>query len=190
MANLSAPATNVTDQTRLDFYRKALKAKQESEAADREAKAARGVYRAVLKDAKKAGVSTDSITFALAARHIDGDELLIEQRERMRMLAISGVMPTIQTDLFEGVGKKPDLSEEEAGKIAVDRAYDDGYFSGNNGVSRSLNKHFQGTEEFEAWERGWVAGQAKIITTLAPKAKVARTPRKGKQTGEEMQAAE
>jgi hypothetical protein len=79
---------NVSDDVRREFYKKALKAKQEAEKAGEVAKSANGAYRAVLKAAKAAGVMPEAIAFVLAARHLDRDALAAEQRETMRMLAI------------------------------------------------------------------------------------------------------
>lgn len=177
----SLSASNVSDATRLDYFRKALKAKQQLEQAQGEVKAANGVYRAVLKDAKKAGVTPDELTFALAARHIDSDELLLQERNRIRMLAISGVMPTIQDDLFETM--KIEVSAEDQEAVTAELAYDDGVKSGANGKTRSFNPHFQGSDKYDAWDRGWIAGQ-KTIADGMPSAKKARTPRKGKLTAE------
>lgn len=185
MANLSAPATNVTDATRMDYFRRALKAKQNLESAELEARSLRGMYRSTLKDAKNAGVTPDEITFALAMRYQDPDEILIQQRNRIRMLALSGIMPTIQQDMFGGPEHTITLSDDEKEKIAAARAYDDGYFRGNNGDARVMNPSLQGTETFDAWERGWIAGQAKIVHSMAPRIKAPRTPRKGKVTADE-----
>jgi ribosome modulation factor len=184
MANLSAPSTNITDATRIDFLRRATRAKQELESAEREAKSLRGSYRAVLKEGKAAGVTPDEITFALQMRFMDPDEIMIMQRNRIRILALSGIMPTIQQDLFGAPEHNIALSDEEKEKIAAERAYDDGYFRGNNGDNRTTNPNFQGTETFDAWERGWIAGQAKIVHGMTPKIKAPRAARKGKVTAE------
>lgn len=190
MANLSSAATNVTDSTKREFFRKALSAKQDLEAAQREAKAASGHYRSILKDAKKAGVSTDAITFALASRHMESDDLLKEQQERMRMLALSGIMPTIQTTLFATFDTTEAEIKGAANEINADRAYDDGFFGGNGGKNRDTNPHIQGSEEFDAWDRGWLLGQEKIVRSMAPKETKARKPRKGKLTVEGRMVAE
>ena len=179
MPNLSAKSNNTTDATKREYYSKALSARQLLEAAQREVKTLNGQYRAVLKDAKTAGVTTDALTFALKARNIDPDELFAQQRDRIRMLALSGVMPTIQADLFKAVGSEAAPSGPEAAHNAAERSYDDGFFRGNAGDNRSLNNHPPGSEPWEAWDRGWIAGQAQIVNNRS--SAVPRIPRKGKQ---------
>jgi hypothetical protein len=186
MANLSS--TNVTDKTRREFFAKALKTKQAHEEAMSEARSLLGAHRAILKEAKKAGISVSAITRVLAERSEDPDIIQIEEQEYIRMKAISGQPFSFQDDLLGG--PTLDLSEKEKEAISVDRAYDDGVFCGAAGHTRTTNKHFAGTEQHDAWDRGWIAGQKQNVDSLAPKKKTPRTPRKGKQTGEEAQAAE
>lgn len=183
MSNLSSPATNVTDKTRREFFAKALKTKQAHEEAVSLAQSLLGAHRSVLKDAKKAGVSNKAIARVLAERMEDPDIIQIEEQEYIRMKAISGQPFAFQDDLLGG--PTLNLSDKEMEEITVDRAYDDGVFSGAAGQTRSVNKHFAGTEQHDAWDRGWIAGQRQIVEGMAPKkvAGVAK-PRKGKVTGE------
>lgn len=155
--------SNVTDETRTEFWRKALQAKQEHEKALELAKSAGGIYRSVLKAAKKAGVDHEAIAHVLSMRFADPDLILAKQRETVRMLAISGVMPRIQTDLFAALGLEPSLSEEEMAKVEVERAYENGTKAGSEGENRTVNGFPPGSELFDAFDRGWIAGQEGLV---------------------------
>ena len=182
MASLAA--TNVTDDTKLEYFRDAERAFQDVEAAQREVKSAMGTYRGVLKRAKKAGVSTEAITFTLQARRLDSDDLKKREQEKARMMALAGVWPSIDQDLFADFKPTRETVDKNKDAISASRAYDDGVFHGNEGKNRVLNPHLQGSENFDAWDRGWIAGQAKIVRErLSPKAATPK-PRKGKVTGE------
>jgi hypothetical protein len=178
----SLQATNVTDDTKLEYFRDAERAYQDVEAAQREVKSAMGTYRGILKRAKKAGVSTEAITFTLQARRLDHDDLKKREQEKARMMALAGVWPSIDQDLFKDFKPTKDIIAREKDAILASRAYDDGVFHGNEGKNRTLNPHLQGSEAFDAWDRGWIAGQAKIVRErLSPKETV-KAPRKGKVT--------
>src|ERR1700722_9386342 len=84
-----AGQTNCTDETKREFYRKALMAKIGLEAAQATAKTKNAEYRNVLKDAKKAGCNSTAIADALAARFMDEDTLVLELREKLKMLDLS-----------------------------------------------------------------------------------------------------
>jgi hypothetical protein len=159
--------TNCTDETKREWYRKALIAKIALESSQATAKKKNGEYRAVLKDAKKAGVDTASITFALSARFEDPDLLLIEERERLKMLDLSGILPGIKDKLLGRL----DIEEptaNEAQQISLDRAYDCGVFDGREGHMREQNPHDAGTELYDAHDRGWLDGQRAIADQMSP----------------------
>jgi len=191
MANLSSPATNVTDATRAEFYRKALATKRQIEEAQEVVRSAVAVHRSLLKEAKKAGVDTDALTRTLAARLEDPDVVIRRDQEYIRMRVIAGGMPKEQLTIFSELFKA-DLPDDMRAAISREKVYDDGYFAGTEGKSATFNPHFQGTDEHDTWHRAWLLGQQKIVEGMAPK-KPAGTPkpRKGKVTGEPLaQAAE
>jgi ribosome modulation factor len=150
-----------------DYYKKALRAKQEAEKAAEIYKAANGEYRAVLKAAKGAGVSSEAIAYALKVRHLDKDDLMAAERDKARMLALSGVWPTIQEDFFNLLTPSPDLENE----TTIDMAYDNGHQCGLKAESRSINPHVPSTEKWDAWDRGWLTGQGGNVQKLGPKPK-------------------
>jgi ribosome modulation factor len=171
--------SNVPDDVKKDFYKKALRAKQEAEKAAEIYKAANADYRLVLKAAKKAGVSSEAIAYALAARLIDKDELIALEREKARMLALSGVWPSIQEDFFDRLTPGVDLTNE----TTIEVSYDNGHTCGIKGENRSLNPHHTGTEKWDAWDRGWLQGQGTNVEKLS------KAPRPKKQTKHEAAAA-
>jgi len=164
---------NVPDSEKQKYYRLALKAKQVAEKAAEEAKKANGAFRAVLKEAKAAGVMPEAIAYALKCRTLDSDELAQQQREICRMLALSGVWPSIQDDLFSSYLPKVDLTAETTAEVA----YDHGHSCGVKGENRDLNPHVPGTDQWEAWDRGWLSGQGDNVAKM-PSAK--KGPAKGK----------
>lgn len=175
--------SNVSDATLQEFYDKARKSKRELEFAEKEAepfklavKSKLGEHRAIFKAAKKAGVIPEALARVLAMERIDADVILAEERQTVRLMAKSGQFPSIQTSLFDGLDLEPPEGAE-ADKMAADRAYDEGFYCGKDGKNRDLNKHEPGSEIFDAWDRGWLAGQRPLVASLAPKG---RKPGKSK----------
>jgi len=156
--------SNVTDQTRKEYYKRALKSQQEIDNQKEILKACEDDLKAVLKGAKAAGVSEVAIKAALKARNRDRDELIKEQQDIARMMAISGVWPSIQVDMFSGY-TTPVVQAEET---TVDVAYDQGHTAGVKGENRTVNGYVPGTEQFEAWDRGWITGQSGNVERLIP----------------------
>lgn len=159
--------TNCTDETRREFYRKALMAKIGLEAAQAAAKTKNAEYRNVLKDAKKAGCNSTAIADALAARFMDEDTLVLELREKLKMLDLSGVVPRI-VDKILGRLDIEEPTRNEQHQMTVDRAYDDGAFAGREGAPRDANTHPAGSDLYDAWDRGYLLGQAAIAAEMMP----------------------
>jgi ribosome modulation factor len=163
----SFSGSNVTDEVSRDYYKKALRTKQEVERTAEIAKTAVAEHRLVLKAAKAAGVSNKAIIYALSVRHLDKDVLIQNERAKARMLALSGVWPSIQEDFFNILTPPADLQNE----TTIDMAYDNGHQCGIKGENRSINPHHQGTEKWDAWDRGWLTGQGSNVEKIAPKNK-------------------
>lgn len=159
--------TNCTDETKREFYRKALMAKIALEAAQATAKTKNGEYRNVLKDAKKAGVNTKAIAEALAARFTDQDVLVIELREQLKMLDLGGVVPNIVERILNRLDIEQPTNNERA-QMDSDRAYDAGVFAGREGRPRDENEFPPGSELHVVFDRGWLVGQAAIAGEMAP----------------------
>lgn len=151
--------TNVTDATMRDFYKKALAAKQEVEQYAELMKSANGRYRAVLKAGKAAGIDPDAITHALRVRHLDRSELIHKEREQARMMAVSGLWPNMQMEMFSD--EAPSIKGTDEDSIEV--AYDNGHKCGVKGELRTINPYAPGTEQWAEFDRGWSAGQTKNV---------------------------
>lgn len=168
-----AKGSNVTDETRREYYKRSLKAQQEIDRAKEVLKSAVGELRAIMKGAKTAGVCTAAISTALKLRLRDKEDLIYEQRETARMLALSGVWPSIQTDMFNTL-MPTDLTAE----ITVEVAYDNGHACGLKGENRTINPHVPGTDKYDAWDRGWLMGQGGNVEVLTPADKKSRKKHK------------
>lgn len=156
------PGGNVTDATRRQFYKGALKAQQAIDEAAEILSAAKSVLKSILKNAKAEGIIPSAITNALKLRTMDKDDLILEQREHARFLALSGIWPSIQTDFFSALVPAPDLTAE----TTVDVAFDNGHTCGVKGENRDINPHVPATEQWEAWDRGWLQGQGSNVEKL------------------------
>jgi len=165
---------NVPDETYRHYYKEALKVQQEVERIQELLKAAKDTLNGVLKVADGAGVPKDAIKYALKVRLLDKDDLIAEERAKARMMALSGVWPSIQTDFFGTMGEPADLTNE----TTIDMAYDHGHTCGVKGENRTINPHHHGTEKWDAWDRGWLTGQGNNVEKLAPKGSKKRMTKK------------
>lgn len=163
----TAGASNCTDETKRQYYRDALLAKIALESAQAAAKKKNAEYRNVLKDAKKAGVNTDAITAALADRFRDEDELVIDLRERLKMLDLGGIVPSVIDKILARMTIEEPTSNE-AHQMKLDRAYDGGVFDGRGGAPRDANQFAPGTDLYDAYDRGWLIGQQAIADEMMP----------------------
>lgn len=158
---------NCTDETRRDFYRKALIAKIAHEAALAGAKTKNAEYRNVLKEAKHHGVSSEAIAYALNNRRGDEDTLVLQLREQLKMLDLNGVVPGIVDKILARLDiQEPTRNERE--QITLDRAYDGGVFDGRSGKPRDGNPYVSGSDQYDAHDRGWLIGQHAIAAEMAP----------------------
>lgn len=159
--------SNCSDETKRHAYREALILKIAVEAAQEVAKSKLGVYRAYLKEAGKQGVSTDAIAFALQCRFEDPDLVLIEQRERLKMLDLSGFLPGIRDKLMSRLDvQEPTANEEEESQVLI--AYDRGHLAGRSGHSRDENPYPPGSLGHVKFVSGWLHGQRAIADEMVP----------------------
>jgi len=166
--NVGAEGSDCTDSTKREWWRKSLISKIALESAQKEAKSKNGEYRALLKDAKKAGVNIPALTRALAVRFDDEDALVVQLREELKMLDLSGKVRNIADKILARFDIE-EPTQKEAEQIALDRAWDDGILAGQTGAVADDNTRVAGTHEYDAWERGrlWVDGQRAIAEEMA-----------------------
>lgn len=166
----SAIGGNCPDSVKREFWLEALKAKIGLESAQEVARKRSGEYRNVLGRAKKAGVSTDSLTHALTVRFMDPDEVLREERERIKMLALSGFLPGIMEQLIDRTNiEEPTFNEQHETNLIIAR--DRGQHVGLKGGLRDDNPYPAGTEYHVNWVEGFMAGLRAIADEMGEAAK-------------------
>lgn len=165
----SAIGGNCPDSVKREFWREALQARIGLESAQEVTRRKNGEYRAVLMRAKKAGVSTDSLTHALTVRFMDPDEVLREEREKIKMLALSGFLPGIMEQLIDRTNiEEPTFNEQHETNLIIAR--DRGQHVGIKGGLRDDNPYPAGTEYHVNWVEGYLAGQRAIADEMGENA--------------------
>lgn len=156
------PPSNVTDETIREHCQKAARHFGELQTAREGVSVAMGTYRAALKEAKKAGVPTQAISWYLAARNRDPGDIDRETRERNRIARVMALPIGTQLGLFEDGGTVAgavDQAKLDEGKPAGD-AYNEGLIAGKDGKPLSANPFEIESREFDEFERGWGDGTA------------------------------
>lgn len=159
--------SNCSDATKRDYYREALIKRIALESAQAAVKQKNGEYRATLGAAKKAGVSTTAIIHALNMRFNDPHEVLIEEREKLKMLDLSGLLPGIREKLLGRLDVE-EATRNEEDEMDQARALDLGAQAGRTGEPRENNPYPAGSEEYVKWWSGWRSGQAAIAAEMQP----------------------
>jgi ribosome modulation factor len=157
--------SNCTDETKREAYRAALIAKIAEEHAKAGHDKKLGEYRSVLKKYSKMGVSTDAITYALKVRMDDPDETLIAEREKLKMLDLSGHLPGIKDKLLARLDVE-EATTHEADNMDLAKAGDLGAQAGRAGASRDVNPYLPGTEMHVHFVEGWLSGQRAIADEM------------------------
>lgn len=168
--------SNCTDEVKRDAYRACLKLKIAEETAKAHHAKQLGAYRSELKAWGKRGVNTDSITYALEVRFEDPDEVLIRERERLKLLALSGFIPNIR-DALDSRLDVQEPTRNESHEDAILAATDQGTLAGRTGRTRDLNPHEPGSEMHVHWVQGWLAGQRAIADEMEVAAGTVKKPR-------------
>jgi hypothetical protein len=124
-----------------------------------------GEYRNVLKRYKKLGVNSEAVAYALKVRWLDKEEVFINERERLKLLDLSGFLPGIKDRLMSRLDVEEATSAED---FALQRgnARDVGTQAGRKGHPRDSNPHVSGTELYVDWIEGWLAGQRAIADEM------------------------
>lgn len=155
--------TNVTDSTVQEFCSKALTAHGELETAREEMRSKQSAYRAVLKDAKKAGVETDSITWWIHARKREPGDIDRETRARNRVAKLMNLPIGTQLGLFEDCKTVATAIEDDQRDRGVEKlpddAYNEGLIAGTDGKPITVNPYPLESAAFDQFEKGWGAGQ-------------------------------
>lgn len=161
-----AIGANCTDETRRTVYREALILMIAFESAKEVANSKQGRYRAYLKESAKLGVSIESVTNAIAHRMDDAELLVVAERERLKMLELSGSHPNLFAKIADRYDvQEPTHNEEEENHILI--AYDRGVLAGRKGHERDGNPYTPGTLGHVKWIAGYNSGQRIIADEMA-----------------------
>jgi hypothetical protein len=165
MSDSETAGSNCTDETKREAYRTALIAKiaEEHAKAGHDKKLAE--YRNILKKYAKMGVSTDAITYAIKVRMDDPDQTLIDEREKLKMLDLSGHIPGIKEKLLARLDVE-EATANEADTMELAKAGDLGAVAGRAGRSRDENPFVPGSEHYVHWVEGWLSGQRAIADEM------------------------
>lgn len=167
-----APPTNVSDETIREHCQRAARHFGELQTAREGVSVAMGTYRATLKEAKKAGVPTQAISWYLAARNRDPEDIDRETRERNRIARVMALPIGTQLGLFEDGSTVAGAVDQEqlaaAGEKPAGDAYNEGLLAGKDGKPLSANPFVEGqSRDFDEWERGWGDGTASNVLGTA-----------------------
>lgn len=140
----------VTDATILDFWDKALAAKQEADAKKAEFDSANGAFRAILKAADKSGVPKAVLLWRLSKRSEDVEEIDRHTAWCNRLARLTNLPIGTQLGLFEGGGT---VAAEIERKLIVSRE------TGPAPISPAAAKNGAYTTE-ELTEAAWAGEEA------------------------------
>lgn len=163
-----AAETNVSADTKREWYRKALQADIAQQSAKATFDSKKGEYRTVLKAAEKAGCDIEAITNNLAKRFQDPDEVLRAEIARIEMYEISGFLPGIADQLSRRARPAEGTLKETREGMLLD-AYDKGALAGRQGRKLGeVNTYHPGSELHVRFIEGWREGQSSIAQEMAP----------------------
>lgn len=175
---ISAPPSNVTDETIREYCGKALAEKTNLEAKEFEAKSAKGAYRAVLKAAKSVGIDPDHIRWWLDARKQDVKEIDRATTWRNRVARIMGLPIGTQLGLFDDgltVAAAVDADKIEAAQSGIitpsmlAAAEDAGVLAGKAGKGADQGPYNDPAAPVAIrWEKGRQLGQAELAGRFEP----------------------
>lgn len=163
-AQAAQRGSNISDQTIREYCVSARNRKGELDAARKGMQEANGRYRAVLKEAKKAGVDPAAVIWWLESRGRDPEEIDRETRSRNRVAKLMGLPIFTQLGLFDD-DTTVATAVDQAQLAAEDRdPYKEGYSLGWAGKAYS-----QGDWEGDGQVRhldGWQAAQHALVGQL------------------------
>lgn len=166
---------NCTDETKREAYLDCLKLKQAEENAKTKHASANGAYRAALKKWEKTGVNTDAIIYALGVRFDDEEETLIDLREKIKAVELSGHLKNAKDRLL-GRLDVIEPTRSEADELDLAHAHDLGNRAGRGGFPKSDNPYQAGSESHVFWVDGWMVGQRSIADEMVPEDDAAGEP--------------
>lgn len=148
----------MTDDQIRDWQGKLDRAFKKVGEAQEEVKQANGVYRSLLKSAKKEGFDP---TAYIEARNLDREDhghVQVRYANIGRYLRVRGSNLATQMDLFQDI--EPPAAAEEPPAVK-------GLAAGRRGDDRtSSNPYKAGSEEWEEFDSNWLTGQREIAEKM------------------------
>lgn len=162
-----------------DFTERAVDQWIEFQKLQGKARAASSKFRAILKDAKKAGIDPDDILWYRDTRGRDPAEIDAETRRRNRLARVMRLPIGTQLGIFEDGETVARKASRDAGDgaTAADRtqlqkeAHTAGREAGRAGKNRTDNPWPLKSAAFTEWDSGWCEGQAETAAELGGVAK-------------------
>lgn len=159
--------SNVSDMTIRKHCRSAAAKKAALDAAN-------GEYRSALKAAKADGVNPADVSWYIATKKRDADDVNAELRRRARVAETMDMGIELQSSLFPEP-KTPRAGAAHARKMTAGppahvtaRARTLGRAAGAGGVSKEACPYPGGSAEAGAWIEGWTESQTQIVEGMAP----------------------
>jgi len=112
-----------------------------------------GVVRSIRKRAKNEGVNLRMLDEVRRTKRMDQDEVLVNERDRLRYAAFLGLNLGTQLELDVEI---PVEVKDERAKYDAER---DGFNFGKRGDPRTDNPFEAGTVAYVAWDTGWIRGE-------------------------------
>lgn len=158
---------NVTDETIQDFCTRALGTEKDLESAKKTYQSANSNHRAVLKDAKKAGINPDRIRRFLELRKMEPEDVQREVAELNRILVCMSYPANYQLGLFEnGVSVATEIENRRLAGDETDSqesSFEAGKAAGKAGKPLTSNPYETESENWNQFEEGWGAAQRDLI---------------------------
>lgn len=147
----------MTDDQIRDWQGKLDRAFKKVGEAQEEVRQLNGVYRSLLKSAKKEGFDP---TAYVEARNLDREDhghVQVRYANVGRYLRVRGSNLAVQMSLFQDIDVPPATDEPPAVK---------GLAAGRRGDVRTANPYKPGSEEWEEFDSSWLTGQREIAEKM------------------------
>lgn len=147
----------MTDDQIRDWQGKLDRAYKKVTEAQDEVRQANGVYRNLLKAAGKEGFAKQAYIEARSLDKEDHGSVHIRFADIGRQLKVRGSNLATELGLFQDL--EPPVVDDEAPAVK-------GLQAGRSGFARTSNPYVAGSEEYEAYDSNWLAGQTEIAQRM------------------------
>ncbi len=159
---------NLTPAEFLKYVRLVGDAKREVDRLSDELSSARGVYRSVLKAAKKAGINGPMMIRAMSIHTTEDEDLVaMDFRDLGRYLRYLNNPIGTQLGLFDDGWDKVEVPDDARKEHEEWEAHDHGYRAAQDGIPIDQNPNPPGSEVAQVWALGWKEGKRVVNDVLA-----------------------